>query len=224
MLLADSITQDVEVIPGLDIVTMPGQTPLGCESFVKDRGVPIEKMAVVGFAIGTNRLDWSRNRWSCQPENLAEQVLAEVRQMVQVFRKYNPKAFVILFTVIPRPRDHAQTHRAVQVFNKLLFHECKRSRYGYASTWKLFAEKQKGPAQPRSKRHQEMPPIIPRKDLFRDGLHLNRRGSAILRDRIKEIFDDKSLVGSGKAPGMMFRSRWRLEGLPAWKAARAASN
>ena len=188
--------KNIRIIPGLDIVSMSGQTPMQFADYIRERALAIEDYLVVGFAISTNRLDWARNRWGCQPENLAEQVIAETREMVSAFRQVNQKAFVILFTVIPRPRDHTRTHRACQVFNQLLYKECVRSRYGFASTWKLFAEKRKGPAQTRSPGHS-LPPSVIRRDLFDDGLHLSPKGDEVLRDRLEQVFSDKSLCGSG---------------------------
>jgi hypothetical protein len=214
MLLSDSMTNNVVPIEGLEIWTYPGQTPNGLAQVLEERQLPFEDCMVVGFNVGTNRLDYARQRWKCSPKSQAEQVIAEIRGMLQKMRKVNPRAFVILFTVIPRPIDHAKTHKACQLFNQMLYHECKRARYGYAPTWRTFAEKMpKGPSQPTSRQHQQMPPLVPKRELFTSkGLHLTNAGADLLRQRIAFYFHPTNVAQ------MMARARWRLEDKKRWDA------
>jgi hypothetical protein len=210
ILIADSMVHNMMKIQDLDVIFVRGETPNGFSDRFLNSEFDIGHHTVVGFLVGTNKLDyryWSRG---VSAENHAAQVMAEYRYMLQAFRSVNPKAFIVCFTVIPRPIDHKNTHLAVQSFNHLLKAECKRSRHGFAPIWKSFVEPlPKGPARPVTPSHQQLPPIVPKKALYTGGLlHLSSAGAEILRHRVSYNLSDNELA---RHCGLMQRAMWREE-------------
>lgn len=191
VLLSDSM------VAGMPLPKRPHKVMLARGATVEDmldgiqrKDLLVKDYRTIGILLATNNCDY--RVWGHQVnravnpltvESMVRNIMWLYKKLIKSIQKQNPLAFIVIFSILPRPVDHEDTHMAVKALNQSLKAYCIKRNLGWSPIWTSFAAKKPGTSQ-----------CLPITSLYnKGGLHLNKRGLAKLSERLEQVFAEKEL-------------------------------
>ena len=155
LLLSDSIMRNIGFLPNTDVVVYPGRRIEFFDSLLRAKADKLGQYKLVVVHAGTNDIQ----------RQSKQQILDSYDRVIRTFKAIHTQGQLAISCILPRPRDEHWSGEKVKHINKYLIAHCRENGVLCFRTFSPFLSRNRA-----------------RRDLFRDGLHLNEQGDVLLTD------------------------------------------